>query len=206
MTTFRLIIELSAADTETINDNDQKVALVKEGSGQAPSDVIWVSFSPFERNVVQWQDVYGIFCSPEVPKPGTSIQPSSIQLPARPGTRYPFENGVFGTPAGDEPADLYSVANLASRTLTFGLAQSVEGGGKQIEGSPVNAVALAPQMVAAFEPSETVFVFLIKTAESGMVSSVSESEALKVPFSPSNRKQTIHYDGKMGRFVPGPLD
>ena len=205
MTEFQLTIELTAADTKKVNEEGLQVALVKGLGADESSNLIWISFALFEANLVSWHDVYGLFGSPDPVQPETVITASSIQLPARPGIVYPFENGVFGTPPGGSPSSQYFVQNREPRTLTFGLAQSVAGGGKNLVGSPVNAFPLPSQEEIAITPSETVFVFLRKEIEAGTVTIVTHSDALKVSFSAANPKQTIHYDATSKSFVPGPV-
>ncbi len=205
MAEFQLTIELSADDTKTLNKAGQQVALAKDLTTKSAPLVLWISFSPFESNLVTWRDEYGLFASPDDVSPRGTIQPASRQLPAKPETIYPFENGAFGRSEGSIPRGQYATINRDSRLLTFGLVQTVTGGGKERVGSPINAVKVHPQMQAVFQPIETVFVFLQKGSEGGIVNAVERSDALKIPFSTANPDQTIHYDGTEGRFIPGPL-
>lgn len=206
MARFQLTIEFSAADTRAVNEAGEQVALAKELAVNSGQPVIWISFSPFESNLVQWRDEYGLFASPDRVSPRGTIQPASRQLPAKPETIYPFERGTFGRSEGSKPRGEYATLNRDSKTLTFGLVQTVSGGGEERVGSPINAVVVSTQMEATFVPTETVFVFLQKKTETGIVDIVARSEALKVPFSTANPDQTVHYDGAEGRFIPGPLN
>jgi hypothetical protein len=202
MADFELTIQFTQDDTKTINSEGFVVAIVKGPHSQPDPKPLWAVLVPFEKNVVAWQGIYGLYASPDPVEQETVISASSTQYPAEPGVVYPFTNNVFDAPTGiTQPGD-YAVENNTSEVLTFGLAQTVTANGKTYDASPVNALAFGNQMTGIFEPTETISVFLHKETVAGAIIIVTESAALTVDMA-ANPTQTIHYNGS--EFVLGPL-
>lgn len=201
MSNFELSIQFTESDTQTINNNGFVVSIVK-GIHKSADDPkpLWVMVAPFEKNVVTWESVYGVYASPDSVQSETVISASSTQYPANPGVIYPFKNNVFNSPESSVRPDAYAIHNTAVEMLTFGLLQGVTVNGSQFDASPVNAVAIKSQDLAVFEPTETISVFLHKKTEGGTIIVVTEGPILTVDMA-SNRMQSIHYNGS--EFVPG---
>lgn len=202
MAHFELSIQFTKNDTKTINSDGFVVAIVRGLHSQTGPQPLWTALAPFEKNVVTWQGVYGVYASPDPVEQETVISASSIQYPADPGVIYPFSNNVFDSPTGTTQPGSYAVENNTSEALTFGLAQTVTANGKTYDSSPVNAFTILSQQTAQFATAETISVFLHKRTVVGTIIIVAESEALTVDMA-ANPTQAIHYNGS--EFVLGSL-
>jgi hypothetical protein len=204
MSKYELTIQLATDDVHQINGVNQKVIIVKEVGGTSGSQVAWVSFSPFETNVVQWEEEYGIYASSiEVQESATIIKTSAVN-PATSGVFYPFETGAFGAPTGDAGENNYGIENKYSQQFTFGMAQSVTANGSKFNASPLNAVQVLSQQKVQFKPIEKVQLFLQGNYNNGVIIASIASKGLEVDLT-SNPNVIIHYDKTQGKFILGPL-
>lgn len=204
MSKYELTIQFTTDDVHEINAVQQKVIIVKEVGGTSGSPVAWVSFSPFEKNVVQWEEEYGIYASTtEVQDSATIIKTSAVN-PATSGVFYPFETGAFGTPTGDAGKNNYGIENKYSQQFTFGMAQSVTANGSKFNASPLNAAQVLSQEKAKFKPIEKVQVFLQANFNNGVIITSITSNVLEVDLT-SNPNVIIHYDKTQGKFILGSL-
>lgn len=204
MSNYTLNIQISTEDVHLLNAAGQQVAIVKEVGGASGTPVSWVAFSPFENNIVAWEEQYGLYASNTPVRDGEKILKMCDIYPATPGVYYPFENGYFGPPEGQVPGNSYGVENKSNQQFTFGFAQSVTANGMSFNANPLNAVPVPPQSKAVFTPIEKVKVFLHARFDSGVVISYIPGPALEVDFTYAP-DQIIHYDHSEGRFLMGPL-
>lgn len=206
MTEFRLTIEISSQDTEKINEEGLLVTLVQGDLSQAQPVLLWTSFAPFERNLVQWKDVYGLYASPDPLKPYpnvTQITDLSSQVPANPGVVYPFANGVFGAPGGQVEPDQYAAENKASRALTFGLTQAITANGEEQAAPPINGVAVPAEDQVVFEPQDEVSILLFREVTEGGVIIDTQEGLLALSYSAEHPDLIVHWNGQA--FEMGPL-
>ncbi len=203
MAHYELTIQFDDSDVREINQNQHKVAIVKEVEGsQKGKDVIWVAFSPFEFNEVKWDVDYGIYVSENEVQNGASIYKCSTVNPAKAELLYPCEWGTFGTPNSKlEEENTYGIKNQYSKKLTFGLAQSVTANGNKYTANPLNAVSVLSQETVIFTPYQKLKVFLHAEFDNGVVISDITSDALSVDLT-KNSIQRIKYNKQMGTFTP----
>ena len=202
MADLSLRIQLTSNDTREINEVGQKVTIVKEVDGTNGSRTVWLAFSPFEGNDVEWQTEYGVYASNTQVLPGATISMLSSVNPAQKELSYPFENGTFGNPTNELPDMSYGVRNNSPDLLTFGLAQAVSANGSRFDSNPLNAVPIRNSQNGIFRPVERVQVFLSANFDNGVVITNVIGDALTVDLT-NEPNQTIHFNGS--NFVPGPL-
>jgi hypothetical protein len=201
MSSYSLTIQFTGQDAQAINSANQQVVLVKSVSGTNGTPVAWVTFSPFENNVITWDDNYGVYASTTSVEGGALIVKSSTVNPATMNEIYPFESGAFDNPI-QGTVNTYGIKNLSPVTYTFGLAQSVTANSNSFDANPMNAAPVLPQETATFTPIETVQVFLGAQISNGAVITNITSGALTVELS-NNPQAIIHYSA--GQFVQGGL-
>ena len=204
MAAYNLTIQLSNEDVHTINAAQQKIVIVKQVGGSSGSPVAWVTFSPFENNLVSWEQEYGVYASTTQVQAGATIQKTSAVNPATSGVIYPFETGSFGDPTGNAGTNNYGVENEYSQQFTFGMAQSVTANGSKYDAAALNAVPVLSNEQAIFTPIEIVSVFLHAQFNNGVIISNITSNALDVDLT-SEPSVTIHYDSSQGKFIMGAL-
>ncbi len=204
MAAYNLTIQLSNEDVHTINAAQQKIVIVKQVGGSSGSPVAWVTFSPFENNLVSWEEKYGVYASTTQVQAGATIQKTSAVNPAKPELFYPFETGSFGFPTGNAGRNNYGVENEYSQQFTFGMAQSVTANGSKYDAAPLNAVPVLSNEQATFTPIEIVSVFLHAQFNNGVIISNITSKALDVDLT-SEPSVTIHYSSSQGEFIMGAL-
>lgn len=206
MTEFQLTIEISRQDTETINEEGLAVTLAKGDLSPGQPLLLWTSFAPFERNVVSWKEVYGLYASPDplASYPTvTNITDLSSQVPADPGVVYPFANGVFGAPGGQVEPNQYAAENKASRGLTFGLTQAITANGEELAAPPINGVGVPVEDQAVFQPLDEVSIFLFREVTQGGVIIDTQVGLLVLPYSADEPDLVVHWNGEA--FEKGPL-
>ena len=204
MSSYQLTIQLATKDAHSINASQQKVTIIKEVAGSSGMKVAWVAFTPFENNVIEWKEEYGVYASTTEAQAGAEIIKTSAVNPATSGVFYPFETGAFDSPEGDAKQNNYGIENKYSQQFTFGIAQSVTANGNKFNANPLNAVPVMSKEKATFTPIEKLTVFLQGQFNNGAIISDITSDALVVDMT-SNPSVTIHYDSSQGKFISGAL-
>lgn len=203
MTSYSLTLKFTQADANAINAAGQKVVLVKSVTGGG-SETAWVTFSPFQNNVVTWSEQYGIYASTSAVQAGaTIVQSSSVDL-AQTGVEYPFQNNTFQsatTPTGwTVSPTAYATENDNGGNYTFGLQQAASLNGAPVNPSPLNAVTVLNGQHAIFQPHETITVFLQSQVDNGAVISNVSSKTTTIDLT-TDTSQTATYNSTTGTFV-----
>lgn len=200
MSKYKLNINILSTNVREINMAMQKITLVKSVGKGAGTPVAWVTFSPFETNIITWETEYGVYASSTTVQNGAQIQRTSLVGTAVTGTLNPFEEGTFRSPISGGKANAYSIVNKFGKQFTFGLTQTVHVNGEQFAGSPLNAVTALNQQTAIFEPVEKVAIFLEAQFNNGVVISDILSNGLTLDFT-HTPELTIRYDESVGQFI-----
>lgn len=205
MSSYKLTIQFKTKDVHIINESKQQITLVKEVHGSNGSPVSWVTFSPFENNVITWEEEYGIYVSITEIKAGANIIKTSAVNPATSGVCYPFDTGAFKSPeTGKHKENSYNIKNETSKKYTFGMAQSVIANGKKFDANPLNAVPVLSHEPAEFTPIEKLQVFLHAEFDNGVIITHIDSKALSLDLTDKSTA-IIHYDQVSGQFLEGSL-
>ncbi|MBC3917151.1 hypothetical protein H8L32_06665 [Undibacterium sp. CY18W] len=202
MTDFALTLQLTKADTASLNQQGYRVAIVKGAVTKADEALIWVSFAPFEQNFVTWNSSTGLFGSPDPLNINAPITAYSSEFPASLGMNYPFQYNTFGTPEPTAPPGVYGIKNVDGCRIVFGVLQSVTANGSSYHAQPTCVIAAETNTTIQFDVTETLSIFLYEGSSSGSTVIANVSAVLKVDMT-SNPQQTIHFDGK--QFAAGVL-
>jgi len=204
MSSYQLTVQFLPRDAKKITDQKQKVTLVKRVHGGG-AKVSWVTFEPFTDNIIEWKTEYGLYSSTQEVVNGTKIEQNSDQNPAESGVYYPFEDNVFGAATGNAGKNNYGISNHDGVDLTFGMAQAVNVRGQKQPATPLSATTVFQAEKGTFTPIEEVKVFLQGDYNNGVIITRIDSPSLTVDLT-KRSTQTIHYNGRKGRFETGPID
>lgn len=207
MSSYELDIQFTAEDTHTFNLSGQRLTLVKEVGGMPGTKVAWLAISPFQYNLITWEDQYGLYASTTEAADGATIYKVSDLEPASTGVIYPFKDGGFGLSNKENNGSTsYGVENASREHLIFGLAQSVTANGKYSGTNPLNALKVINNGTGKFTALEKIHIFLHREYKNGAIISEINSKALVVDLANTlDHTVTIHYDTNSGQFLIGPL-
>jgi hypothetical protein len=202
MATYNLKALIDSETVKLFNQLKQKIVIVKMGK-DGSTELAWVTFAPFEINVVSWEQIYGLYASYSETQGKARVLKSSYTL-ASEKQIYPFENGVFSVPQPDSTLgeNTYEVSNKMQDypCLVFGLAQDVVANGVSYEGNPINATKVLSNESATFTPHERIRIFMQSDIDDGMVISRIKSQSLDLDFT-TQSDIAIKYDKAVGAFV-----
>ncbi len=204
MTTYSLNINIDPAGLSAIFSANQLVTLVKS-VGSTPSaagSVAWVSFHPFENNIVSWNENYLIYGTTTSLQSGAQIvMTSQTATPVQTGFTYTFEQGQFtGGPGGQSGS--FNVVNNLMNGINFGLAQTAIVNGLSTL-APLNAVPVNIDETASFTPIETVSIFLSSFENNGVVISQVAGNALAVELTSASPSASIGFKDATNTFFLG---
>lgn len=204
MSNYRMNINFKDDDLKTISKAHQRVVLVKHTAGDADTSVSWVSFKPWQKNTVDWENYFAVYASNSELQSGATINKLSDKS-ATYGVQYDFEDGIFVTPRIADIAakqNTYYVRNLSDDFpgITVGLAQSVVVNGQAFANHPINAVYVPFGQLTAMTPLEQIDVYLLNDITDSTVITHVQSIKLPVVYGENEMEHTIAYNGKTGRF------
>lgn len=200
MSTYTLNIAFAKEDAQKINQIGEKVVLVKQNTpANAQNQVAWVTFDPFENNVVTWTESYYVYASTSEVQHGSKISKVSYE-DAGDSCVYDFTNNVFNLdPTKKLPAGTIGAINQTNNDLTFGLAQNVSVNNSFYSASPINATTVLVGQNANFTPLEQVSVCLLNNTMDGLVLTTVYSNTYEAMFGNGVDNISILY--RDGNFV-----
>jgi hypothetical protein len=206
MSAFQLTINFTAADLQTIYAAKENIVLIKSVTGEAQFS--WLSFAPFESNVVGWDEgQYSIYA---LMGQGGTVVTSSSEQAAQPSQNYTFDqSGAFSQPtAVPIGQNAYQVTNQCSpgQDLTFGLAQTVTVNGTAIDNAFINSQFIPMGQHAIFRPTTQLFIFLASAVPAGVIidpatESGVVSQSTTIEFVNGEIAATVTYNGNAGTFT-----
>ena len=208
---YELDLLIDKSDLPVLRGAGLNITIAKPQSNGGTPNTVWLAFDPFEGNMVQWEETYGIYASSlQTLDHGTSIQTISEVLPAGDGASYDFDNsGTFQGPltGPDSPGPgIFKINNkmpyAQHKTLTFGLEQRATIRGNSVEPSPVNAAVVPSMYHATFEPITTVYIWMQAEYKSGTVITAVNGNPTIVSFMGGTTRKALAYDPNSGQFVP----
>ena len=174
-------------------------------------NMTWLVFDPFEYNIAEWEETYGIYISTQQSLINGRVLIKAGQVdPALDAAYYIFDSsasfkGPFIGP-GAPGAGAYRVKNEMPNTkfpaLVFGLEQQAEVNGIK-EKAAMNYASLIPAFLQdTFTPQNTIIVWLQKDYTSATYISNINGNATYVHFEGALNKVSLVYDPKTGFFIP----
>ncbi len=196
---YELVILFEKQDLSLINKAREKVVLV-QATSEANYQVVWVAFTPFERNLVTWNNEYFLYASPSLPTPDREILIVATQK-VQSQNIYTFnQDRTFSYPESEPNlnSSQYMVVNNLSYeqipSLTFGLAQACRVNSlaeastinsQEIKPLPIHATIVPSKQFAKFIPREELFILLGNNITTSMVYGMSrlrenEDDTIKI--------------------------
>jgi hypothetical protein len=201
MQKYRLNINFDAQSLDTIYGCHQRVVLVKH-TAEKNYAVAWISFQPFERNFIDWEENFALYASTSNTEHGTRIN-KMIDTPGECQTNAIFNRGYFGVKEHlkDISPNTYAITNNDNyyNYLIFGLAQSVSVNGTDFNNLPINAVCVPRCRLVTMTPLEKVDVFLQANIGTSAVVNEVSSNALSLVYD-GDVEKTVFFDPQSGSF------
>ncbi|MDR0644374.1 MAG: hypothetical protein LBG05_05590 [Treponema sp.] len=204
---FELDLAISEDDVNQLTADGMRIIIAKP-VGNGEPNVAWLSFQPYEGNIVKWSEEYGLYASTVKVEDRATIESMSEKPPkVLDGKSYLFgNNGAATFSNGTDPCNKgsFAIGNLMSSPadLTFGLTQKAQINGADIEPSFINAVSVPSLYVVTFTPLTRVYVWLENSLDSGTVITDIRGQYATVDFGGSVSKNKLLYDKDQGGFVP----
>lgn len=204
MATYGLNINIDSTGLTNIYNADQYVTLVKSvGSTTASGNTVaWVTFQPYQSNIVSWVENYLIYGTiSQLQSGATIVMTSQTASAVQTGWTYTFEQGQF-TGASGGASGSFNLENQQSNGINFGLAQTATVNGSSTL-APLNAVPVNINQSASFTPIETVSIFLSSYENNGVVISSVAGNALTVQLTTASPVATIGFNDANNTFYLG---
>jgi hypothetical protein len=205
---YQLAIDVDEADLAAFRAGPRHVVVAKSLGIMRPN-MAWLAWPPLARNVVSWDDSYGVYAA-EIPAAHGAV--ARIVALVRSGhdrLLYSFGGDSFAAPA-EAPGILaghYDVRNDATFAASFGLVQRALVNGTPVL-SPLHGVVLPPGFTADFTRSANVYVWAESGLASGAVITKIPPDAAVVTFGAQRSAARYLYDPvtKSFRAAPGTVD
>lgn len=200
---YELVILFEKQDLSLINKAREKVVLV-QATHETNYPVVWAAFTPFERNLVTWNNQYFLYASTSLPTPDREILIVAEQK-AQSQNIYTFnQDRTFSDPESEPSLNLnqYMVVNNLPYeqmpSLTFGLAQSCtinsltkssNINSQGIKPLPIHAAIVPSKQFAKFIPRKELFILLASNTTTSMVCGIGglgENEGDRLRISANN--------------------
>ncbi|MDR2359938.1 MAG: hypothetical protein LBD85_01480 [Oscillospiraceae bacterium] len=202
MSKYRLNITFGDNALDIIHAAKQRVVIVKH-TAERKSMVAWVSFKPFERNTIDWENDFALYASTGETQSGATITKLS-DCEGQCRTNAIFNKGYFSSIVPDSTigANSYEATNkdFDVTALTFGLAQSVSVNGTAFDNHPINAILVPRGHNAVMTPVERIDVFLEAEIDSSTILSRIDSRSLALTYADGTDELSIAYNTEIGEF------
>jgi hypothetical protein len=200
MTIYTLNLNINQSDLVNLRLSGANIAVGKQIGAQ---NMAWIVIPPLSVNSVNWVEEYGIYASNTPLQNGATIVQMS-NLPASPGATYVLSaSGTLTAQGGGAPAGSYSVSNQDYTTvpsLTFGLSQSANVNGSQLNGNAASAATVLFQSTTVISPSPSVVVWVQAEIQSSTVVTSVPTPQTQVSFAGGVTQVSLVYDGNSGTF------
>jgi hypothetical protein len=208
--TLKLVIDETSLNL--IEKAKQKIVLAKQVDAEVP-DVAWIVFAPFQNNIVEWTDEFGLYASlvpstPEGSLPNdTGITIVSSRYPAQCGQAYSFsQDASFHEISESCQKDSLLIDNQMSvspdQILAFGLTQKATINTiPMVEPACLNISLVMYQFQAIFRPWNVVYVWFQNLSAPSILCKDVASKKARVPFDDACTAVSLKFDPLQGQFV-----
>jgi hypothetical protein len=200
-------INIDSAGLQKIYGAGQYVTLVKSvqsmveiprpaGSGVT---IAWITFKPFEKNIVSWNDNYYIYATTSELMPGHLVTMNTLtDEPVQLGWTYTFRHGQF-SPAAKGTANAFTVVDMMNGVFGFGLAQRATVNNASTI-TPLSAISSLFNQQIFISPAREMFIFLSSVGSSGSVLYVIPDNALTLPLTGRGLTATAGFNDQNNTF------
>jgi len=198
---YQLTIDIDSTGLTNIYNAGQYVTLVKSvgSTTSAANSVAWVTFEPYQTNIVTWVENYYMYATTQSLQSGaTIVMTSQTSSAVQTGWTYTFEQGQF-TGATGGASGSFNGENQQANGVNFGLAQQANINGS-ISYAPLNAVPVNFNQNVSFTPMETVSIYLSSYSNNGVVISSVAGNALAVTLTSANPNALIGFNDTNNTF------
>jgi hypothetical protein len=202
MAAFSLEIFFTPEQLDILKVTGNKVVIGK--AIEENPNVAWQVIEPIERNVVTWDNVFGIYASDVEIENGVIItQLSKTPMPAEIGKLYTLENdGSISGPTDGGVSKAYTILNEWQQHpyMTVGLYEDANVNGVDIKGNTLSANPLLLMSKTAMTVHNAVYIWLQPNIKAGDVVTYFASPLSVFQFNDTTQKISVTYDEAFGRF------
>jgi hypothetical protein len=206
MSVYSLKLSFTVGQLNLLFAAGARVAIAKPLKGGSPN-LRWLTFRPFEANLVEWEEQYGIYASLAGASGGGSVTPvCGTDFPAYAGRLYTLQpQGCFGPPSAEEglnPASYYAAnAYAGAPAMTLGLFQNAQVNGQERLAGPVSAELTPSAWRVQMTPDTTVYVWIQSGGEGSAGVSQVTSPPTRVAFGDGTSSEALVFDSSTGTFM-----
>ena len=199
---YRLAIDIDEADLPAFRAGAQRLIVAKSFGSSRPN-VAWLAWAPLARNVVSWDESYGVYAAEIASSHGEIARVVALVQPARDGCLYAFSGDAFAAPSAAPGivSGHYDVRNDATFTASFGLVQGALVNGTPVL-SPLHGVVLPPGLTADFTRGRHVYVWAERGLASGGVIATIPPDAAVITLEAQRNTARYAYDRVAKAFRP----
>jgi len=200
-TTFILYLIFNQEGLDLLRATNQEVTIIKAvGCSVSATPVIWVAFKPTLYNTITWTEgpvAYGLYASRNHQNGVISdvVADTNIVI----GDLHNLSTSLqFDEPTTSSNPTAYTVINNSGGTLNFGLTQTANFNGVQVEGSPpLNAAFIPNGQTAQFIPITTLSVGV-----SVVINGVVQTSSIRtvVQYSATTTEHTVTFNATSSTF------
>lgn len=168
-----LDIYMESEDVKILNQNKMKIALVKDIYEEIYTTnytkdviyprVVWTSFSPFQHNLVTWDELYFPYVTRVNPYEniGKRVVVNSKSDIVSPSNCYSYNYGGFEVEPEKEKVEKgVGIYNLSEdNSLSFGILQSVIVDSVEST-APIDIIPIFANQLGRIKPSTKIYVFI----------------------------------------------
>ncbi|MVN78092.1 hypothetical protein GO988_17315 [Hymenobacter sp. HMF4947] len=205
---YTLTIDLTKEQVEMLHANGDKIVLAKPSTAGQTPDVAWLAFNGLPKNVVSWEENYGVYASTSAITNGATLdQLSASPMPATIATVYELDaagiiNGPTKLPGQPGAFGLHNLyENVAPGTpMTVGLFQNATIGAQQVTGNAVSAAPVMQGQTAEMTPYTHVYIWTQAQIVGNSVVTVISGNRTELQFGGDTTDLTVTYDSSTATF------
>lgn len=199
MSVYSLNLNINQSDLQNLMASGSSIVVGKQIGAQ---NVAWIAFRPMSANSVTWVEEYNVYASNTQLQNGATIVQMS-NTPASPGTTYALGDSGMFTSQGSAPGGSFGILNQTNAfgfSLTFGLSQSANVNGSQLNGNAVSAETVSFQAMTMISPSPSLVVWVQSQIQSSTVVTFVSAPQTRVSFGGGVTQVSLVYNGNSGTF------
>ena len=204
MVHYNLEIVFTDEQLDILNKNGAEIVVAKKGPVSGPN-VAWQVWSPLKKNVLSWEERYGIYASDALYNNGVTLTKlAATPVGTLPGRCYNLgSDASISGPDGPALPGAFTITNnypCSDGYLTMGLYQDAVVNGTVVPGHAVAAALVLYERAAAMDPGPGIYIWLQTGRDGNTVVTKCRSQMTFLEFSREQDAMTVTYNAESGRF------
>ncbi|WP_298902187.1 hypothetical protein [uncultured Psychroserpens sp.] len=188
-----------------------KPTLVVENTGRKTSTVVWQLITPFEANLIEFDEVLGVYAAKETTRYDVVDILTKTKTPSLPNQLYTLTNNgeiTINNPTESEAASYsgYAFKNNYSHepSMTMGLYQSAIVNGSTIKNNIISANTAVFKSVMLMIPSTNLTIWTnVESLKTNEIIDIKEISAIPtvIEFDKNSSRRVCKYNAQLNTFV-----